>query len=114
MTYFVLAIDVNENALTAQDTSVSSNHLSSGSRSLTVGPPVDTSPLPPYPHNRETCAGLFMLFLWHFHPALRHVAEEWGLEVKRRCDWRAEIDAVGAQTVSALTWQFAAGVRGSP
>ena len=25
-------------------------------------------PLPPYPHNWETCAGLFMLFLWHFHP----------------------------------------------
>ena len=23
---------------------------------------------PHYPHNRETCAGLFMLFLWHFHP----------------------------------------------
>ena len=25
-------------------------------------------PFPPYPHHRETCAGLFMLFLWHFHP----------------------------------------------
>ena len=24
--------------------------------------------LPSYPRNRETCAGLFMLFLWHFHP----------------------------------------------
>ena len=26
------------------------------------------SPLPPHPHHRETCAGLFMLFRWHFHP----------------------------------------------
>ena len=25
------------------------------------------SPLPSYPCNRETCAWLFMLFLWHFH-----------------------------------------------
>ena len=24
--------------------------------------------IPPYPHYRETCAGLFMLFLWHFNP----------------------------------------------
>ena len=63
------------------------------------------SPLLPYPHNRETCAGLFMLFLWHFHPRSEAHSRRVGTGGDwSRCDWRAEIDAVGAQ-VSALTWQ---------